>query len=260
MSKKKLAQQANKAEKQVLIAAVEPATRVKKCEVCRGVYRHADTFQRHRSSGACEKWQQKAAEAQSRQSKRRPAAKLVQERRKEHKAADAASVAESGVRRFVFDSSGDGGAIVMSGDAGTVVAKAVLPERKRLAGFVLLGYTVAGVEDSGMAIAVWTAQVLMDLLTESSEERSITVTFSKPPCPMPLRGYARKRPCKETGHKITDQQRHCLASFCDAHEVKHSQPRASTVFEAMKSNFGDLTMDPATQRPILLDGALLSSG
>ena len=141
----------------------------------------------------------------------------------------------------------------MSDHAGTVVLKAVLPERKRLAGFALSGYKLAGVEDSGMAIAVWTAQVLMDLLTESSEERPITVTFSKPPCPMPLRGYARKRPCKETGHKITDQQRHFLASFCDAHEVKHSQPCASTVFEAMKSNFGDLTMDPATQRPILLD-------
>jgi len=141
----------------------------------------------------------------------------------------------------------------MSDDAGTVVVKAVLPERKHLAGFVLPGYTVAGVEDSGMAIAVWTAQVLMDLLAESSEEQPITVTFSKPPCPMPLRGYARKRPCKETMHRITDQQRQYLAAFCDAHEAKHSQPRASTVFEAMKAKFGDLTLDPATQRPILFD-------
>ena len=81
LSEKKLAQQAKTAERQVLIAAVEPATRVQKCEVCRGAYRHADTFQRHHTSGACEKRQQKAAEAQSRQSKRGPAAKLVQERR-----------------------------------------------------------------------------------------------------------------------------------------------------------------------------------
>ena len=183
----------------MLIAAVEPAARVLKCGVCRGVYRHADTFRSHHTSGACEKRQKKAAEAQYRQSKRRPPAKLVQGRREEQEATDAASVADCGVRLSVFDSSGDGGAIVMSDYAGTVVVKAVLPERKHLAGFVLPGYTATGVEDSGSAIAEWTAQVLMDLLAESNEEQPITVTFSKPPCPMPLRGYASFGPARKRG-------------------------------------------------------------
>ena len=71
-------------------------------------------------------------------------------------------------------------------------------------------------------------------------------------------GIRKFRPCKETGHKITDRQRHFLAAFCDAPEVKRSQPRASTVLEAMKAKFGDLTLNPATQRPILLDETQLA--
>jgi hypothetical protein len=39
---------------------------------------------------------------------------------------------------------------------------------------------------------------------------------------------------------------------CDNCEQDHSQPSSKVVYEAMRKRFGELTLDPDTQRPILM--------
>lgn len=252
-TEKKQQQQAKKKDNAALVAAVEPASRAKTCTACCGVYRSEDTFRRHYTNGACEKKQQKAAGAKSLREERKPAAKLVKERRAAQREADVTSADRSDERQFEFDSSDDGCAISLSDHTGVVIVSKVLHERKLLATYVLPGYTITAVADNGTPVTDLRAQALMDLVALSSDARRITVTFAKPPCPMPMRGYARKRFCKETKFKMTETQRRFLTSFCDAHETTHSQPRSKTVFKAMQETFGDIALDADTQRPILMD-------
>jgi len=40
--------------------------------------------------------------------------------------------------------------------------------------------------------------------------------------------------------------------YCDNCEQDHSQPRSKVVCEAMRQKIGELTLDPDTQRPILM--------
>ena len=212
-TEKKQQQQAKKKDNAALVAAVEPASRAKTCTACCGVYRSEDTFRRHYTNGACEKKQQKAAGAKSLREERKPAAKLVKERRAAQREADVTSADRSDERQFEFDSSDDGCAISLSDHTGVVIVSKVLHERKLLATYVLPGYTITAVADNDTPVAELRAQALMDLVALSSDARRITVTFAKPPCPMPMRGYARKRFCKETKFKMTETQRRFLTSF-----------------------------------------------
>ena len=43
-----------------------------------------------------------------------------------------------------------------------------------------------------------------------------------------------------------------LKFYCDKCEQDHSQPRSKVVYDAMRQRFGELTLDPDTQRPILM--------
>jgi len=43
-----------------------------------------------------------------------------------------------------------------------------------------------------------------------------------------------------------------LKLHCENCEKHHSQPRLRVVYEAMRKRFGELTLDPDTQRPILM--------
>ena len=78
------------------------------------------------------------------------------------------------------------------------------------------------------------------------------VSFAKPLAPMPMRGFARKRFCKLAHVKRTATQEDFLRSYCGDYEIGRSQPRAQVVYDAMRKQFGDLTLDPDTQRLILM--------
>merc|ERR1711967_177721 len=43
-----------------------------------------------------------------------------------------------------------------------------------------------------------------------------------------------------------------LKSFCATYEIYHSEPRSQVVYDAMRKKFGELALDPDTQRPILM--------
>ena len=157
------------------------------------------------------------------------------------------------MQHFEFKSVEDGRAITFSDDSGATVVSDVHHERKILATYVLLGYTVSSVTDAGLDVAnAVSAQMLMGLVVQASAARPIMVSFAKPLAPMPMRGFARKRFCKPTHGKRTAIQEAFLRSFCDAYEVDRSQPRSQLVYDAMRKQFGELALDPDTQRPILM--------
>jgi hypothetical protein len=219
------------------------------------VYQREDTFLRHFTNGQCEKKQARARAAKTWQSERKPAAEVVKERRAAKLLAErrAASAGQIDVRHYEFKSLEDGRAIVFSDDSGAAVVSEVNHDRTLLATCVLPGYVVSGVQDTGIIVTdVMGAQALMDLVEQSSSTRPITVTFAKPLAPMPMRGFARKRFCKPTHVKRTATQESFLKLYCDNCEQDHSQPRSKVVYEAMRQKFGELTLDPDTQRPILM--------
>jgi len=73
-------------------------------------------------------------------------------------------------------------------------------EWKRLATCVLPGYTICAIhdQDAPVAMADMTAEAFANLMEQCSATRPITVSFAKLRAPMPMPGFARKRPCKAT--------------------------------------------------------------
>jgi len=84
--------------------------------------------------------------------------------------------------------------------AGVFEVTKVLHEWKRLATCVLPGYTICAIhdQDAPVAMADMTAEAFACLMEQCSATRPITVSFAKPRAPMPMPGFARKRPCKAT--------------------------------------------------------------
>jgi hypothetical protein len=237
------------------LAAVEPEAVAKTCEACSGVYQREDTFLRHFTNGACEKKQTRAREAKASQAERKPAAELVKERRAAKQLAErhAVSAGEIDVQHFEFKSPEDGRAMMLSDASGAMVVSEVHHERKLLATLVLPGYIVSRVTDAGLDVTdAMSAHPLMDLALLSSAARPISVTFAKPLAPMPMRGFARKRFCKPTHVKRTAIQEDFLRSYCATYETNRSEPRSQVVYDAMRKKFGELALDPDTQRPILM--------
>jgi hypothetical protein len=233
-----------------LLAAVEPKSRVRDCGACGAKYRTEATFEQHFVNGMCERRKAANANAQAPRLERKAAAVVVDERR----AALAAAQVSSAECNFVFVSHEDGNGIELGTDAGgTVVVEAVSRDRKILATKVLPSYTVKAVSVGDTAVESWTAVSLNNLLKESSATSPVMVTFGKPSGPMPMRGWARKRPRKESPVKVTETQAKFLADFCDAREKQHSQPRAHTVREEMIRTFGILAVDPDTKEPIVMN-------
>ena len=237
------------------LAAVEPEAVAKTCEACSGVYQREDTFLRHFTNGACEKKQTRAREAKASQAERKPAAVLVKERRAAKQLAErhAVSAGEIDVQHFEFKSSEDGRAMMLSDASGAMVVSEVHHKRKLLATLVLPGYIVSRVTDAGLDVTdAMSAHPLMDLALLSSAAQPTSVTFAKPLAPMPMRGFARKRFCKPTHVKRTAIQEDFLRSYCATYETNRSEPRSQVVYDAMRKKFGELALDPDTQRPILM--------
>jgi len=169
-----------------------------------------------------------------------------------------ASAGQIDVRHYEFTSLEDGRAIVFSDDSGAAVVSEVNHDRTLLATCVLPGYVVSSVQDTGIIVTdVMGAQAVMDLVEQSILTRPITVTFVKPLVPMPMCGFARKRFCKPTHVKRTATQESLLNLYCHNCEQDHSQPRSKDVYEAMRQKFGELTLDPDTQRPILVSETVI---
>ena len=238
-----------KQKKAGLMAAVEPKSSVRDCGACGEKYRTEATFEHHFANGMCERRKTAKADVQTPRPERKAATVVVEERRAAH-----AAVQATGAQRiFEFASHADGMGVELAADAeGTVVVEAVSRDNTILAAKVLPSYTVKAVSVSDAAVESWTAASLKDLLRESSVARPVKVTFGKPPGPMPMRGWARKRARKESPMKVTETQAHFLAAFCDAREEEHSQPRAHAVREAMILKFGGLAVDPDTKEPIVM--------
>ena len=256
-----LARSATKARKEAeraeFMAAEMPAPVAKTCEACSGLYQRDDTFLRHLSNGACEGRQNRAQEAKSKRADRKPVSEVLKERLARLRAEErhAALVGQINVREFEFKSVDEVKAMTVSDDAaGVFEVTKVLHEWKRLATCVLPGYTICAIhdQDAPVAMADMTAEAFACLMEQCSATRPITVSFAKPRAPMPMPGFARKRPCKATHIKKTDTQVNFLTSFCVSHETRYSEPRSKHLWQAMRDKFGELTLDPVTQRPILM--------
>ena len=245
------------AERADLMADEMPAPVAKTCEACSGVYQSADTFLRHLSNGACERRQMKAQEAKDKRTDRKPVPEVLEEQRARLRAEElhAASVGQINVRKFEFKSVDEVHAMTVSDDAaGIVKVTNVLHDWKRLATCVLPGYTICAIHDRDVPVAMadMTAEAFVRLMEQCSAARPITVSFAKPRAPMPMPGFARKRPCKATHIKKTDTQVNFLMSYCASHETRYSEPRSKHLWQAMRDKFGELTLDPVTQMPILM--------
>lgn len=231
---------------------MEPKSKARFCAACGGSrYLSEETFHRHFENGTCERRQAKIEVSQSPPPK--SATVIVSERRAARLAADEAAVAGSGELEYTFTSSEEGSALELVVGGGGAVVHSVLHDQKFLATKVLPGFTVKEVSVKGQIFQHWNALTAMDLIKGASAECPVKLTFSKLRCPMPMRGYARKRLHKETHKKLTETQRNFLTAFCDAHETMQSQPRSKPVLEAMVKKFGDLALDPDTQERIVMD-------
>jgi len=238
------------------MAAEMPSPAAQTCEAYSGVYQSADTF-RHLSNGSCENRQSKAQEAKSKRADRKPVPEVLEERRARLREEErhAALVGQIDVREFEFKSVDEVRAMTVSDDAADIFEIThVLHDCKRLATCVLPEYTICAIHDQDAPVAMvdMTVEAFLSLLVQCSAARPITVSFAKPRAPMPMPGFARKRPCKATHTKKTDTHVNFLKSFCVSHETKYSEPRSKHVWQAMRDKFGELTLDPVTQRPILM--------
>ena len=245
-AREKKTQQREQAKKD-LLRAVEPESSVRTCGVCRRPYRSEATYQRHFTSGACERRQASASAADAARASQKTATVIVEERRAARKAADAAATAGSGRVTFTFASREDASAVIFTDDGSAVVVESVDHQRQRLATAILPGYTAVATEDSasddmGTNSVVSTGHIVA-LLAGASAEQPVVVTFVKPNGPMPLRGFARKRQRKEAKSSLSGEQVSFLEGFCNAHEETQSQPRAKTVREAMIAKHGRLKLD-----------------
>lgn len=235
-----------------LLAAVEPKSKAWFCAACGGSrYLSEETFHRHFENGTCER--RKAKFDVSRSPPPKSATVVVSERRASRLASDSAAIAGSGELEYIFTSSEESIALELVAVGKCAAVYSVSHDQKILATKVLSEFTVKEVSIKGQILQYHTAVSLMDLLKGASTEYPVKVIFSKLHCPMPMRGYARKRLHKETKKKLTETQRNFLTAFCDAHETTQSQPRSKLVFEAMVKKFGDLALDLDTHERIVMD-------
>ena len=230
------------------------------CSDCGSRYRSDASYERHITDGTCYTRKRRLEAKRAGIAEREPALSIVKKRREERKTASDLAIQENDTVTYVFELREDTNAVSFGcgNDESKITVTSVLHSRQMLATRILPDYTILRVNDdetNGLHLSV---DKLKECLDNACAGRPVSVTFLKPTPPMPLRGFARKRPRKERKSRVTREQSSFLQAFCNLHEETRTPPRAKTVRDAMMRKYGRFKLDENSTRILMDEDAIFN--